>query len=230
MRILKLCTECHNNGEVDNAAVLTITNDNVYNVVCDKGHVQKVSIPHLKHEVLFEFGVSAIVDGYYREAISSFAASLERYYEHFIRVVSQRLSTTSLEDSWKEVKSQSERQLGAYIFLYLYIFGKRPELLPKPLIELRNESIHKGIIPTKDKAMKFGENVAKLINSGTNNLHEHFDGQLREALRQVMFPDDSSSENAIHIDEMYLTSLNPRELTDLSTYIKNKQTHNKSKY
>ncbi|ORP13054.1 hypothetical protein B7978_11025 [Vibrio cholerae] len=229
MRILKLCNECHKNGEVDNAAVLTITNDNVYIVVCDKGHTQKLSIPHLKHEVLFEFGVSAIVDGYYREAISSFAASLERYYEHFIRVVSQRFSTT-LEDSWKEVKSQSERQLGAYIFLHLHIFGECPELLPNSLIKLRNESIHKGIIPTKDKAIKFGENVAELINSGTNNLHEHFGGQLREVLRQVMFPDDLSSDNAIYIGEMYLSSLCPRELSDLATYIKNKQTHNKSKY
>jgi hypothetical protein len=34
--------------------------------------------------VLFDIGANAVVDGYYREAITSFSASLERFYEYFL--------------------------------------------------------------------------------------------------------------------------------------------------
>lgn len=230
MKILKLCYECSNNGEKDNAAVLTITNDNVYTIVCDKGHSQKVSIPHLKHEVLFEFGVSAIVDGYYREAISSFAAALERYYEHFIRVIFLGGSKNSFDQAWKEVKSQSERQLGAYIFIHLHTLGVTPDLLSNKMTQLRNEAVHKGIIPTKEQAIDFGFSVAKIINAGNDNLHKNFSKQLNEVLRQVMFPDPSAYNNNIHIDSMYLSSLSSKDLMDLKTYIELKETHNKAKY
>jgi hypothetical protein len=40
----------------------------------------------MKFEVLFDLAANAIVDGYYREAIASFAASLERFFEFFVHV------------------------------------------------------------------------------------------------------------------------------------------------
>lgn len=230
MKILKWCHECSNNGEKDNAAVLTITNDTVYTVVCDKGHSQKVSLPHLKHEVLFEFGVSAIVDGYYREAISSFAAALERYYEHFIRVIFIGRNIDSFDQAWKEVKSQSERQLGAYIFIHLYTLGVKPELLSNKMTQTRNNAIHKGLIPTKEEAIEFGFSVAKIINTGNDNLHKHFSKQLEEVLRQVLFPGPSTYDNGIHVNSMYLSSLCSHELMDLKEYVASKETHNRAKY
>ena len=116
--------------------------------------------------MLFEIGVHAIVDGYYREAISSFASSLERFYEFFIRVAQEHLCASDLpfKNCWKKVSKQSERQLGAFIFLWSAVFGDAPNLLANDQVELRNAVIHKGKIPTKGEAILYGNKVLQLLH------------------------------------------------------------------
>src|ERR1700681_1770876 len=63
-----------------------------YEVVCGRGHISCVQLLNLKFELLFEMGLNALVDGYGREAVSSFAASLERFYEFYWRVAMAHLS------------------------------------------------------------------------------------------------------------------------------------------
>ena len=47
---------------------------------------------NLKFELLFELGINALIDGYPREAVSSFASALERFYEFFCQVAALALS------------------------------------------------------------------------------------------------------------------------------------------
>jgi len=54
-----------------------------YEVKCEVGHVSLVNLDNLKFELLFELGINAHVDGYAREAVTSFASSLERFQEFF---------------------------------------------------------------------------------------------------------------------------------------------------
>jgi hypothetical protein len=65
-----------------------------YEVVCDCGHRSAVVLQNLKFELLFEMGINAIVDGYPREAVSSFSAALERFYEFYWRVALAHLSVS----------------------------------------------------------------------------------------------------------------------------------------
>jgi hypothetical protein len=112
-----------------------------------------------KYSILFDFGVIAIMDGYYREAISSIATSLERLYEFFIRVVCTKhaIPFESVDKNWKHVGNQSERQLGAFCFLYLLETGK-PAVLPKDdWVQFRNKVVHKGYLPTKEETLKYAE-------------------------------------------------------------------------
>lgn len=153
---MKIITRCIHCGPEEEAALLEVGNENLHHVVCDKGHESPLVITQQKHEILFEVAVHAIIDGYYREAISSFSASLERYYEFFIKVVSVALPGNVFEKGWKQVSSQSERQLGAYIFTYIVFFQKLPETLPQTLTALRNNVIHKGYIPSRKEAVEFG--------------------------------------------------------------------------
>ncbi|RKR31632.1 hypothetical protein [Paraburkholderia sp. BL17N1] len=44
-----------------------------------------VDLRQQKYEALFQIGAYATEDGYYREPVSSFTASLERFYEFFVR-------------------------------------------------------------------------------------------------------------------------------------------------
>jgi hypothetical protein len=118
-----------------------------------------------KHEVLFAIASNALLDGYLRESIASFAASLERFYEFVIRVIcrSKAISQKDVEKGWKVVSKQSERQLGAFSMLWFVEMGDPPVLLSNKMVELRNQVIHQGKVPTYDECIQFGKAVISVI-------------------------------------------------------------------
>jgi len=136
-----------------------------YDVLCNEGHEITCFLNTPLFELLFDIGSNAIVDGYYREAISSYASSLERFYEYFVKIISDKnsISSTDLLTTWKLVAKQSERQLGAYIFSYLNEFKKIPPTLNNDITRLRNNVIHQGQIPKKNEAIEFGQEILKII-------------------------------------------------------------------
>jgi hypothetical protein len=139
--------------------------DGRYEFHCKYGHEMIFILQQQKFEILFEIGVNAILDGYHREAISSFTASLERFYEFFIKVSFEHLGglDSSFIGCWKNVSNYSERQLGGFIFLWGIIFGETPKLLGSDLVSSRNAVIHKGKIPSKDEAIIYGNSVLVLL-------------------------------------------------------------------
>lgn len=66
------------------------------------------------------------MDGYFRDAVASFSATLVRFFEYYIRVVAAKrdIDKEVFSKSWGAIKNQSERQLGAYIFLYTIETGR----------------------------------------------------------------------------------------------------------
>jgi hypothetical protein len=70
----------------------------------------------------------------------------------------------------KAVASMSERQTGAYLFLYAATFREAAPTLSRSVIELRNDVIHKGILPDKSKAVKFGDASYNVIQRGIQKL------------------------------------------------------------
>lgn len=48
------------------------------------GHVVAFTLDTLRFELLFESGIVALLAGFRREAVSSIAAALERFYEFSI--------------------------------------------------------------------------------------------------------------------------------------------------
>jgi hypothetical protein len=69
--------------------VEAIREDGLYTGKCPRGHDLLVATQTLRHEMLFEIALNAIVDGYRREAISSFASSVERFFEFALRVLAR---------------------------------------------------------------------------------------------------------------------------------------------
>ncbi|AXB75913.1 hypothetical protein [Novosphingobium sp. P6W] len=116
--------------------------------------------------------MQALVDGYYRDAVSSFAASLERIFEFYMKVVSLAAGLDGLvyDQTWKLVAKQSERQLGTYLALYqLENKVVSPVLSPKH-VSFRNRVIHEGYFPTVDEAVDFGQAVVDLIQPLLNTM------------------------------------------------------------
>ncbi|MGY3620886.1 hypothetical protein [Bradyrhizobium sp. USDA 10063] len=163
MKIPLICSGCMNdNLAFANFIASSELNDSgIYQVRCPRGHESYVVLQQQKFELLFDIGACALVDGYYREAVSSFTSSLERFHEFFIRAVFLQNGAThsDIESIWKHLARQSERQLGAYIALYMRECGTMPVLLNSKHNEFRNDVIHRGKIPSRSEAVSYGEAV-----------------------------------------------------------------------
>jgi hypothetical protein len=162
MKVPMLCLTCAVGGKTEVRPVsIVVRDDGRYETVCDNGHSIVILLQQLKFEILFDIGAYAIADGYYREAVSSFTSSLERFYEFAIRVILHKRGVTAeiIDAVWKQVSNQSERQLGAFIVLYLSEFQSSPPVLKTKDVKFRNEVIHKGKIGLRPSNWRdFSEN------------------------------------------------------------------------
>ena len=61
-----------------------ITESPIYKLKCNKGHTFNIILQHQKFEILYEMACDAFLDGHYQSSVSTFASSLERFYEFFI--------------------------------------------------------------------------------------------------------------------------------------------------
>nr|WP_293912574.1 hypothetical protein [Deinococcus sp.] len=137
-----------------------------------------------KFEMLFDLATRALIDGYAREAVASFAASLERFFEFYTRAaVLERSSDAGedfaevsgrLEQTWKLMAAQSERQLGAFSLAYLWREGRSPDFLsPQSLgSDFRNRVIHRGYLPQRREVDAYAARVFALIDRLLTELGE----------------------------------------------------------
>lgn len=184
MKLLMSCMACFQElGHPTNeCTTLEFRDDGRYEVCCSRGHKSVVILQQQKFEILFDIGANAILDGYYREAVSSFTSSLERFYEFCIKVLCKKrcIKTDVLSSVWKQVSNQSERQLGAFLFLWASEFGEVPQLLSSHNAGFRNNVIHKGKIPTKEEALEYGNTVLAIIRPKIVQLRSKCDEQINE--------------------------------------------------
>ncbi len=182
MRLPISCMECFrvDGSPSDVAMSVEIRDDGLYQVTCPRNHVTVTAIQEQKFEVLFDLGAMALLDDYTRESVSSMAASLERFFEYYVLVVSLKhdIAYEKFIKAWNPISRLSERQLGAFLFLYL-IENKRPLepliLDAKPEFEgrsrkrtptwiaFRNDVIHKGYIPSAEEVIEYGNLVYQFI-------------------------------------------------------------------
>ncbi|CAJ0866554.1 hypothetical protein AMST5_01871 [freshwater sediment metagenome] len=192
MKIKLACAQCFEQSLGDDAASIPssvffseiIREDGLYRGKCPRGHDFQIRVQTLPHEMLFEIALNAIEDGYYREAVSSFAASVERFYEFSIRTLAKAYGVDDLvtEAGWDEISAQSERQLGAFIFLSVASFKELPTLLPNRKVKFRNKVIHKGCLPNRQEAIDFGAACYEVIQDGIQKLKHSYRNEVSNAL------------------------------------------------
>jgi len=157
MKANLLCPYCTTSFSV----TLAWKNDSTYTVECPNGHGFESEILYHDFQKLFEIGVSTMAEGYYREALGSFTATYERFMELVIKIIMSvhRIDNNTFDATWKHVSRQSERQLGAFAFLFALEFAKPPPLLSEKLVALRNKVIHQGYFPTRSECLCYGQAV-----------------------------------------------------------------------
>jgi hypothetical protein len=189
MMVDLVCMQCARELPRLNGSLLhavEVQDSGLYRLTCERGHESVVFVQEQKFEVLYEIGVNAICDRYYREAVTSFTAALERFYEFAIRVIclDREILPSSIDQTWKAVAAQSERQFGAYAFLSLLHFGIPPQALTRSQNEFRNAVVHKGTIPSREDAIAYGQVVLNLIVPQLSALKEHASSAVNATVHQ----------------------------------------------
>ncbi len=166
-------------GEVSDNGIIFVT--------CPEGHRSAVLFKIWKHELLFTSGAMALFDEYINEAVLSFAVALERAYEFYIRVICRKRNLTMdiFESTWKTVARQSERQLGAFCFLFA-LETNTSFNLSNNITEFRNKVIHKGYIPPKKDVYDFAEAIFNTIRFIIEKLLETAEDSVKEENKAII--------------------------------------------
>ena len=180
----------------------------LFEFTCSNGHHNLAALDITKFSLLFDFGMLAFDNGFYREAVSSFATSLERLYEFYIRVIChhRQVPFDQIELAWKNVASQSERQLGAFHFLYTVETKQPAPVIHNNHVTFRNKVVHKGTLPTKKQTYDYA-----------NALHDYMMNLILQM--NGLYPD---SVGKTHLEEMGVRSnhnTNVWHNTIVNTYI-----------
>ncbi len=177
--------------------------------MCPKGHRSITILQQQKFEVLFQIGAYAIADGYYREAVSSFASSLERLCEFFVRAVmlQEELKQETIDAAWKLVAAQSERQLGAFIFLYTTKFGRAPTLLGDSSVKFRNDVVHKGKIPSRAEAIEYGQAVLDVMRPILRETQERFPEGVSKTVFRQLSQSRSAADEGLPVSTMSMSTI-----------------------
>lgn len=168
MKIQNICVECLT-GDSVHMVDFVIRDDGIHRVICANGHESLIILSNPLFEILFDYGIHAFHDGYTRESVASMAASLERFYEFYVKVIQLKYGVPAeeVDRGWKPLSRQSERQLGS--FLSLYLVENKSAIQPIDP-EFRNKVIHRGKIPTAEEARAFGELVFSFLKENLNEL------------------------------------------------------------
>lgn len=179
MKLNFQCSKCFVE-RVTTRDFVQIKEDDLYEYHCSKNHKNIYFVNNQKFELLMESAIYAIHDGYYREAVSAMAASLERLQEFVINIILRKnnFNETQFDSAWNTVRKQSERQLGALIFLYLREFREIPNLLNDKERGFRNNVIHNGYFPSYDETLVFGQRVLDITYNLLSKLRETSENEI----------------------------------------------------
>lgn len=168
---------CYDCKAIDEIA---LSSEYLYKVTCKNGHKGDHLFLNFKFDLLFDSALNALNDGYYREAVSSFYASLENFYIEFTTLLiieaDIKIDTDHYNETFKKHIGFSERKIGAFYLLYLILMNEVPTPFSTELVSFRNKVIHGTKYPTKDETLNFGHKVRDHIFSVWRNLADKFTG------------------------------------------------------
>lgn len=194
-----MCKHCSIEGRGTFKDVEVKTNG-IYEFKCDYGHENISILQHHSFQLLYDLGIKTLLDGYTREAATSFSVSIERFHEYCIDLFLHDLPEENKRNTWKYVSSSSERQLGAFYFLYLYEIKAVPKKVSGKWEKFRNDVIHKGNIPSNEKAFEYAKYVFDYINEVLDALYTKYIGQNRFFAFMNKRYDEVKEKYPSHID------------------------------
>ncbi|MDI9858008.1 hypothetical protein [Flectobacillus roseus] len=217
MKISTTCSRCsieayeQQSLNINIEGHVSIEENDLYFFRCSKGHVNLLEIQAFKFELLYESGLCAIKSDYYLESVLSLTASVERFYEFFIKIVlsSEKIEKSIIEKMYKEMSRQSERQIGAFLALYVMAFKEPPSILNQKAVEFRNSVVHKGYFPTKEEVLRYAKDVFELIQKLYVILRKKFETEIGEQISLEQQERREKNKDKIEENNVNITLLAP---------------------
>lgn len=157
------CYECYKAG-VTSTGVFPFHADHVYHSRCPSGHSTILCLENPDYDILYELACNALVDGYPREAATTFASSLESFYKFAVGAILRNAGRSA--EIFEGPLSRSEPQIGAYMATWSLTYNTKAKVLSGARVNFRNNVVHNGHIPSHDEAVKFGRDVLEIISHG----------------------------------------------------------------
>lgn len=241
MKLRLSCPECQKektNTRVTDPATevkVDIQDNGLYEVTCENNHTNLISLQNPKFEIIFEMAAFALLDAYYREAVTGFAATIERLHEFSIQVLcdASQVPTREFEKAWKTISKQSERQFGAFIFCFLLnkkcnisnITDTKFQGQKFTLSQFRNKVIHQGYIPTYTEAVEFGDIVLKYGRNVIKQLRQSFPESFSRVFRDEQLRKEKVTSSSILIGTLLNSALSSDSISsqNLETELKTLQ-------
>lgn len=149
-----------------------MNDDGVFTGTCSSGHVYSIAVQNLPFELLFDEGLAALVDGYLREAVLDFAASLERFCETFVESSLARLQAPSdvMKATWAPMRKASERQYGCFLGLHAAVLHTQWPHIANDTDKrgFRNRVVHEGHWPVQEEVLKYARFVFDAVRTTTD--------------------------------------------------------------
>ncbi len=177
-----LCIDCEKNNPNEIIWADGEIHSNLFAVcICPKGHITITGLMTELFDVLYKSAVDSYMKNCLSESVMSFAAALERSYELFTKIVllEQSFTYDNIEDYWKEVKNQSERQYGVFCFCYLQV-TKETWRSDTKMVEFRNKVFHKGYIATSEEVQVFAEYITSCLTKIIKTIKTRFGAESRK--------------------------------------------------
>lgn len=177
MKTFSTCFVCQDHqfsiGEVD-ADLIAVC-------VCPYGHKTIVKLSTHLCDTLYSSAVYAFSRDCLSESVMSFAAALERSFEMFTKITLHKEGITfnEIDNFWKELSSQSERQYGAFCSQFLKVLNK-PWKADQRMTEFRNKVVHKGYIASTEEVTNYAKYITETLYKILRHLHKHFEQECRD--------------------------------------------------
>lgn len=215
MKVVAMCPQCileqakQKEQPRFNPIVGELDDNGIIHVTCEKKHYGVVLYNARRYEVLVKSAARAFLDGYTNEVVAVMSSALERAYEFYMRVScrAKGLDQEIVDAAWKNVAAQSERQFGAFQFLYLQD-NQAPFRLDPLITEVRNKVIHRGKIVREAEALEFAENAFSVIRHLENTLQTKFPDYIKEEAEREIKVQESAIPDGVEHVKLSATTVN----------------------
>lgn len=134
-------------------------------IKCDNGHEFFFICKSPRFQFLLQQGVESFQQNFYFESFHTLYSAYEAYKKEFVAAhIYNKTKNIEICKSVINRLDRSERLEGAFVSAYISLSnGKIPEKLSRSVVELRNNVVHKGQIPSRKDCEKAGNAIFKLI-------------------------------------------------------------------